>query len=204
MNGNRKFSLLIASILLMPVIVIAHHNAASHYILDQKITVNGVVTEFRLINPHVRIYFDVKTDDGEIQKWLGEGNASSVLRRRGWTDDHLKPGDVITISGAPARDGGYKIDWESIVLEDGTELRGGNTKAGELEQQLRELDKRPRRPEESSRNNRIPVCQQVVTCTRGQCMNRERRIDAAAGRKKPCTCNDEIRDIVALPKGIRH
>jgi len=139
--------LLAASMLLTPAIVIAHHNAASHYLLDQKITVKGVVTEFRLINPHVRIYFDVKTDDGEIQKWLGEGNASSVLRRRGWTDDHLKPGDVITISGAPARDGGYKIDWESIVLEDGTELRGGNTKAGELEQQLRDLDKR-RKPRE--------------------------------------------------------
>lgn len=142
-----KFLLLTASMLLTPAIVIAHHNAASHYLLDQKITVKGVVTEFRLINPHVRIYFDVRTDDGEVQKWLGEGNASSVLRRRGWTDDHLKPGDVITISGAPARDGGHKIDWESIVLEDGTELRGGNTKAGELERQLRELDKRPRRPE---------------------------------------------------------
>ncbi len=148
MNRLRKILLLIAFMLLTPAMVIAHHNAASHYMLDQKITVTGVVTEFRLINPHVRIYFDVKTDDGEIQKWLGEGNASSVLRRRGWTDDHLKPGDVITISGAPARDGGHKIDWESIVLEDGTELRGGNTKAGELEQQLRELDKRPRRPEE--------------------------------------------------------
>ena len=148
MNTRRKFFLLAVSMLLTPVIVIAHHNAASHYLLDQKITVKGVVTEFRLINPHVRIYFDVKADDGEIQKWLGEGNASSVLRRRGWTDDHLKPGDVITISGAPARDGGHKIDWELIVLEDGTELRGGNTKAGELEQQLRELDERPRRPEE--------------------------------------------------------
>jgi hypothetical protein len=148
MNTHRKLISLAASMLLTPVIVIAHHNAASHYILDQKITVKGVVTKFRLINPHVRIYFDVKTDDGEIQKWLGEGNASSVLRRRGWTDDHLKPGDVITISGAPARDGGHKIDWELIVLEDGTELRGGNTKAGELEQQLRDLDKRERRPEE--------------------------------------------------------
>ena len=148
MNRLRKIFLLVASMLLTPAMVIAHHNAASHYLLDQKITVTGVVTEFRLINPHIRVYFDVKTDDGEIQKWLGEGNASSVLRRRGWTDDHLKPGDVITISGAPARDGGHKIDWESIMLEDGTELRGGNTKAGELEQQLRELDKRPRRPEE--------------------------------------------------------
>ncbi len=148
MSTHRKIIVLAAAMLLTPAVVIAHHNAASHYLLDQKITVTGVVTEFRLINPHVRIYFDVKTDGGEVQKWLGEGNASSVLRRRGWTDDHLKPGDVITISGAPARDGGHKIDWESIVLEDCTELRGGNTKAGELEQQLRDLDNRPRRPEQ--------------------------------------------------------
>ncbi len=137
-----------ATALSIPGVVIAHHNAASHYLLDQKITVEGVVTEFRLINPHARIYFDVTTDDGEVQKWLGEGNASSVLRRRGWTDEHLGPGDVIKISGSPARDGGHKIDWELIVLEDGTEFRGGNTKAGELEQQLRDLDKRRRRPEE--------------------------------------------------------
>jgi hypothetical protein len=142
----KKF--LLIAVALLPGLVVAHHNAASHYLLDQKITVNGVVTEFRLINPHARIYFEVTTADGEVQKWLGEGNASSVLRRRGWTDDHLKPGDVISITGSPARDGGHKIDWESIVLEDGTELRGGNTKAGELEQQLRDLDERPRRPEE--------------------------------------------------------
>ena len=142
-----RFTLLVACMLLAPAMTVAHHNAASHYLLDQKITVKGVVTEFRLINPHARIYFDVTDDAGAIQKWLGEGNASSVLRRRDWTDDSLKPGDVITITGSPARDGGNKIDWESIVLEDGTELRGGNTKAGELEQQLRDLDKRPRRPE---------------------------------------------------------
>ena len=146
-NVKRMVSIA-AAVLLLPAAVTAHHNAASHYLLDQKISVKGVVTEFRLINPHARIYFDVETDDGEVQKWLGEGNASSVLRRRGWTDEHLKPGDVITILGSPARDGGHKIDWESIVLEDGTELRGGNTKAGELEQQLRDLDKRrkPREP----------------------------------------------------------
>jgi len=147
MSISKRFSLMIACIAIFPGAVIAHHNAASHYLLDQKITVNGVVTEFRLINPHARIYFDVTTKDGEVQKWLGEGNASSVLRRQGWTDEHLKPGDDIAISGSPARDGGHKIDWERIVLEDGTELRGGNTKAGEREQQLRDLDKRPRRPE---------------------------------------------------------
>ena len=148
MSVVKRILTIIAPALLIPAAVIAHHNAASHYLLDQKITVEGVVTEFRLINPHARIYFDVTTDGGEVQKWLGEGNASSVLRRRGWTDEHLEPGDVITISGSPARDGGHKIDWELIVLDDGTELRGGNTKAGEQEQQLRELDKRRRCPKE--------------------------------------------------------
>lgn len=140
-------TLIVCLVLCFPVVVNSHHNAASHYLIDQTITVIGVVTEFRLINPHARIYFDVINEDGETEKWLGEGNASSVLRRRDWTDESLKPGDGITISGSPARDGGNKIDWQLIVLADGTELRGGNTKAGELEQQLRDLDRRRRRPE---------------------------------------------------------
>ena len=152
MSNAGKVLLVLGAVCLLPLAVTAHHNAASHYLLDQKITVTGVVTEFRLINPHARIYFDVTTDEGELQKWLGEGNASSVLKRRGWTDDYLKPGDVIEITGSPARDGGNKIDWERIVKEDGTELRGGNTKAGELEQQLRDLDKRRRRSEANEEN----------------------------------------------------
>jgi hypothetical protein len=142
-----KHLVVIAALTLAPALVIAHHNAASHYLLDQKITVEGTVTEFRLINPHARIYFDVMGEDGQIEKWLAEGNASSVLRRRNWTEDSLKPGDVIKITGSPARDGGNKLDWESVVLPDGTDLRGGNTKAGELEQQLRDLDNRDRRPQ---------------------------------------------------------
>jgi len=147
MIGSGRLLLILAALLMLPAAVLAHHSAASHYLTDQKITVTGVVTEFRLINPHARIYFDVTSGNGEVQKWLGEGNASSVLRRMGWTDQQLEPGDVITITGSPARDGGNKIDWERIVLADGTELRGGNTKAGEREKQLRDLDDRPRRPQ---------------------------------------------------------
>ncbi len=143
---SRTFTVTVA-VFLVPAAVFAHHSAASHYLIDQTITVKGVVTEFRLINPHARIYFEVTGEDGAAQSWLGEGNASLLLKRRGWKDDTLKPGDVITISGAPARDGGNKIDWQLIVLEDGTELYGGNTKAGERERQLRDLDKKPRRPE---------------------------------------------------------
>jgi len=121
----------------------AHHNPASHYDLTtDMVTVQGKVTEFRLINPHARIYFEVTTPEGEVQKWFAEGNAAGILKRRGWTNDSLKPGDVIKISGYPARDGKYALDWKLIELADGTQLRGGNTVGVEKDLLLEDIDAR--------------------------------------------------------------
>ncbi len=122
----------------------AHHSPESHYIVSELITVTGVVTKFRLINPHARIYFDVTPPDGEVQHWFAEGNASAILRRRGWDKDTLQPGDVIKITGNPARDGGHKMDWKLIVTEDGTEYRGGNTVGSERDRLLEDIEKRRR------------------------------------------------------------
>ena len=126
----------------------AHHNPASHYVIRDLITVEGVVVEYRLINPHARIYFDVTTADGEVQHWLAEGNAAGILKRRGWTKESLKPGEVIKISGYPARDGGHAIDWKLIVKADGTELRGGNTVGVERDRLLEDIDKRRQQQQE--------------------------------------------------------
>lgn len=123
----------------------SHHSPESHYLVEQLITVTGVVTKFRLINPHARIYFDVTTADGEVQHWFAEGNASAILRRRGWDSDTLQPGDVIEITGNPARDGGHKMDWKLIVTEDGTEHRGGNTVGSERDRLLDDIEKRRRK-----------------------------------------------------------
>ena len=121
-----------------------HHSPESHYLVNELVTVTGVVTKFRLINPHARIYFDVTAADGEVQRWFAEGNASAILRRRGWSNDTLKPGDVIEITGNPARDGGPKMDWKRIVTEDGTEYRGGNTVGSERDRLLEDIEKRRR------------------------------------------------------------
>ena len=121
-----------------------HHSPESHYIVSELITVTGVVTKFRLINPHARIYFDVTPPDEEVQHWFAEGNASAILRRRGWDKDTLQPGDVIEITGNPARDGGHKMDWKLIVTEDGTEYRGGNTVGSERDRLLEDIEKRRR------------------------------------------------------------
>ena len=122
----------------------AHHNAASHYDMDRSITVEGVVTEFRLINPHMRVYFDVTTAEGDVEKWLGEGQAAAIYQRRGWSQDTLKPGDVIKITGNPARDGGNMVDWRSIELSDGTILGGGINSPVDRESEYEELDRRRR------------------------------------------------------------
>jgi hypothetical protein len=122
--------------------VLAHHSPASHYLIKDLITVEGVVTEFRLINPHARIYFDVTPADGKVQHWFAEGNAAGILKRRGWSKDTLKPGMVIRISGYPARDGGHKMDWKLVELQDGTVLRGGNTVGIEKDLLLEDIDKR--------------------------------------------------------------
>lgn len=144
-----RLTVIFITALLCSLSAYSHHGPASHYDLDSMISVEGVVTRFKLINPHARIYFDVTAKNGEVQKWLAEGNASAILKRRGWKRDTLKPGDVITISGNPAKDGGNKMDWKLIVLEDGTELHGGNTVAAERERQLDELEKRRRKQLES-------------------------------------------------------
>lgn len=127
----------------------SHHSPASHYLIDELITVEGVVTRFRLINPHARIYFDVTAEDGTTEPWLAEGNASAILKRRGWTRETLQPGDPITISGNPARDGSNKLDWKTIVLADGTELRGGNTVASERDRILDDIEARRRKDDSS-------------------------------------------------------
>ena len=147
---NSRLILLLMGTLLICLPVQAHHSPASHYDIEKMISVIGTVTKFRLINPHARIYFDsttkagVEGEAGEAQKWLAEGNASAILKRHGWTKETLKVGDTINISGNPAKDGSNKMDWKKIILEDGTELHGGNTVGTERDRQLDELEKRRR------------------------------------------------------------
>ncbi|MSQ98748.1 MAG: hypothetical protein EXR85_05555 [Xanthomonadales bacterium] len=138
---NRLYALLVIGLCgLTPLH--AHHSPASHYLIKELATVEGVVTEFRLTNPHARIYFDVTTPEGEVQHWFAEGNSSSILKRRGWAKDSVKPGDTIKISGYPARDGGHALDWKLIELADGTQLRGGNTVGIEQDFLLEDIDKK--------------------------------------------------------------
>ena len=103
---------------------LAHHGNAA-YDLANPITLKGTVTEFVWSNPHVQIYFDVKDDKGKVVHWASETVSPGLLARAGWTKTELKPGDEITITLGPAKNGapiGYAL---KIVLANGKELQLG-------------------------------------------------------------------------------
>ena len=110
---------------------IAHHNPAAHYIVDERIEIEGIVTEFRPVNPHSRIYLDVANEQGEIESWMAEGDSIINLRRSGWTTDQFKPGDRVQVLGRPSRFGQNLIEWTFITNSDGAEVGGGNGQFGE-------------------------------------------------------------------------
>jgi hypothetical protein len=118
---NKLCGLLLATSLVPLSYVAAHHSPAMLYDLSMEITVTGVVTEYELGNPHMRIYLDVD-NQGTTEKWLAEGGSRTQLMRVGWTGAEVKPGDKISVRGHPPRDASrHLIHMEYMTLPDGTE-----------------------------------------------------------------------------------
>jgi hypothetical protein len=99
----------------------AHHGIAA-YQSDKQVTIMGTVTAFTFTNPHALVYLNVKLTDGTIAKWQGELTSPNNLSRVGWNKRTLGPGEQITISGYPAKNGGSSIWIRKIVKSDGIEL----------------------------------------------------------------------------------
>jgi len=128
MNRRCAVSLfLLAFFVIGSSVAFAHHGTAN-YDTTKSVTVKGAVTNFQFINPHVIISLDVKDEKGVVQNWQGGLTSPNHLMRSGWTKDTLKPGDVITISGFPAKSGAPEMWIQKVVLASGDVLdtSGGN------------------------------------------------------------------------------
>jgi hypothetical protein len=79
------------------------HHSQSEFDLRARLEVEGTVTKVDWRSPHAWIYVDVTDDKGQKVNWSFELPSPTTLMRRGWARDSLKPGDHITVAGAPAR-----------------------------------------------------------------------------------------------------
>ena len=104
---------------------LAHHSFAAEFDADQPLELTGTVTKVDWMNPHTFFYIDVETQDGQYELWALELGSPNGLARRGWTRDSLKIGDVVTVTGARARDGSLKGNARSVSLASGKQLFNG-------------------------------------------------------------------------------
>lgn len=104
----------------------AHHSAA---MFDDKktVTVEGVVKEFQLTNPHSWLLVDVTDKSGKVVTWGFEAEGPSTLSRAGIKPSDLRPGTKLTITGNPMKDGRPAAIWVNAVRADGLKF---NPRAG--------------------------------------------------------------------------
>jgi hypothetical protein len=101
----------------------AHHSFAVFFNADDAVVpITGAVTEFHFTNPHGIIKLTVPGKGGAATEWKVETNSPSILMRRGWTKDSLKPGETVTIQGWPARDGTNYMRLRNALRADGTPI----------------------------------------------------------------------------------
>ena len=81
----------------------AHHSIAAVYDSTQQVTIEGVITQFRFVNPHPYLMMDDADSSGRPRSWRLELDNRFELVQIGVTEETLKPGDRIVVSANPAR-----------------------------------------------------------------------------------------------------
>jgi hypothetical protein len=121
---TRKFALFLVLFLGLGALcnsAFAHHGTAA-YDESTTVTLHVVVTRFDWINPHSLILFDVKDEKGSVRRWTVETFSPEKLAHQGWKKDQIKPGDEVTISFHPAKNGSAMGFLANVVLADGRKL----------------------------------------------------------------------------------
>jgi hypothetical protein len=105
-NGARRVGLLLSlGFLAASLPVFGHHGTGVAYDSEKPTEVKGTVTEFQWLNPHARLFIDVKGPNATVEHWAVEMNSPGVMTRQGWTRHQFKAGDEIAITVFPAKSG---------------------------------------------------------------------------------------------------
>jgi hypothetical protein len=110
-----------AGLLVSPVTALAHHSGAM-FESEKTVTLKGTVKEFEYTNPHSWLWVVVTDDKGQETLWGFEAEGPSTLMRAGVKRNSLQPGDVVTVTARPLRDGRPAGAWVSLTKADGTVL----------------------------------------------------------------------------------
>ena len=122
------FAMFVSLLILSPSLF-AHHGAAS-FDTSKKVTVKGTVVEWFWANPHCFLRFDVKGEDGQTVQWVVETQSGPNITPLGYTKQTFKPGDEVTVTLTPVRNGKPLGRLLTVVLPNGKKLGTGTIVPG--------------------------------------------------------------------------
>lgn len=98
----------------------AHHSFSAEFEDGTRGDLEGIVTEVRYSNPHVRYRIDVTREDGTVENWELQTSSVTSLRQQGWTRDTVKVGDRLAVTGELGRNGEKRLWIRGGTFADGT------------------------------------------------------------------------------------
>jgi hypothetical protein len=109
------------AVLFVSVPLFAHHGNAA-FDVGKKVILKGTVTEWVWANPHCWLKFDVKDDSGKAVNWVAETSNAADMVERGWSKQIFKPGDQVSVTLEPVKNGKPVGRVLTVLLPNGTML----------------------------------------------------------------------------------
>src|ERR1700704_4029280 len=116
MHKKLRLGSFVFSLAAMCTSAYAHHSFAAEYDDKRPVKLTGAITKVDWSNPHVYFYIDVEDEKGNVTNWAMEMGAPGALRGRGWDKNTLKIGEVVTVEGTRAKDGGNHGNARNVTL----------------------------------------------------------------------------------------
>ena len=116
-------SLLIGATSLSAAPALAHHSF-SMFDFTKIVEVTGTVKKLDWTNPHSWLQIEATDETGQVKQWSFEMGGSGAMARKGWKPKLVLPGDKVTVTMAPLKNGTPGGALLSIVLPDGRKVSG--------------------------------------------------------------------------------
>ena len=116
--------ILTAGPLMLAVPLAAHHGGAS-FDVGKELTLKGTVREWVWSNPHCFLKIDVKDASGAVTPWVVETQNPTTMSKGGWSRRMFTPGDEVTVTLQPYKNGAPIGLVRSVVLPSGQKLGSG-------------------------------------------------------------------------------
>ncbi len=107
---------ILAMLIVAPVL--GHQELKAKFDTSKTTTLKGVVTKFDWSNPQVHVFINVPDNSpAKVSNWAVELESIVELQKGGYNKDSLKPGDAVSVTGNPARDGSRQVWSTSFTLD---------------------------------------------------------------------------------------